>query len=180
MSEPYPRVWYAEVARRKLGPFTQPELLALLRSKQWPWGTLIWRQGMAKWRPHYEEFPEVPQPRIAVTQAAAPPAAPASDLDQLASAAREVVQDQAEYCDYYRVSPQRGPHGYPMQVELTSKRWKSQMVLSSIVFFFGAIICFVGMAAARSIEIAIFGGIVMLAGSIWGACAKFGAWWEHG
>jgi len=66
-------------------------------------------------------------------------------------------------------------------IELTSKKWKAQMLLSSLLCIVGVVVAMVG-ASDHGIprEIIGLGVIVLVVGLVWFVFARIGAWREHG
>ncbi len=64
-------------------------------------------------------------------------------------------------------------------VEQTSKRYKSQQLLSLLLIIGSLIVMYVGASAGLSAAFS-FGFIGLLAGLIWFTVVRFNTWWHHG
>jgi uncharacterized protein (TIGR00266 family) len=64
--------WYVAVNGQTLGPFSQQQLVAGLRSGQYNQATMVWRDGFSDWLPA-GQVPELTDPSATVQAQAAPP-----------------------------------------------------------------------------------------------------------
>ena len=67
----------------------------------------------------------------------------------------------------------------PTEVELTSKTWKLQILLSSLTTIVCLILGFVGVSMKAGSLIAI-GFLGFVVGLVWFIVARVMAWWHHG
>ncbi|WP_417915031.1 TIGR00266 family protein [Candidatus Electronema sp. JM] len=64
--------WHVAVNGQTVGPFSQQQLIAGLRSGQYSRSTLVWREGFSGWLP-IEQVPELADPGAGAVSSAPPP-----------------------------------------------------------------------------------------------------------
>jgi hypothetical protein len=86
-----------------------------------------------------------------------------------------------------RVTPPAAPHArqglwppHVQTIERTSKGWKLQMLLSSMLAIAGVIIWCGGAQLPGGQSIAPIGILALFGGLAWFMTARIGAWWDHG
>jgi uncharacterized membrane protein YvbJ len=89
------------------------------------------------------------------------------------------VSDKAEKCPKCAYPFSGAPTQEKTQIiELTSKRYKLQKLLSILTLFLGLIII-VASSGNNSSNGSFFGGLFLIAGIIWYIIIRYKIWWHH-
>lgn len=87
------------------------------------------------------------------------------------------VSDKAEKCPKcaYPISGQQGVQ----TIALTSKKFKKQILLSTLIIIIGAIVAMISLGTSDSGSVFFVGFLTFFIGLVWFLAVKTKIWWHH-